>query len=939
MSTPYRQDFERLRYWQGQTLRSIDDRDQSRFDARRRQLHNRALHAIDGVSFGLGVTKRSDDPPMYEIACGLAYDCLGRELILQRPRQVGLPTEPSLLVLRFRAASARSSSCCAPLPSDSGCVPDDALLLDRDVELVWDPVGSIQRVNGVALARFTAEALDATFRPKQARPLARPRLARGQTVKGNTPWEPWAIDEPDGQGGIRKRVVGVETHIDTSAAGFTRTPCYFASLEAPGWDLATAEFAPAFFPHVADPTVDGFTFRLLMVETARRRFSASFGTARVKTTTRGVGDRLLVDLSSAGPFQQGDVIALLRPRARAIVRVDEASGKELTLAAPLDGAVAGTTVLAVGNLPRITPVTNVLPEDPAMLAAFTAATAVKKGDVLLRAADNALAVIDSVQQGKLTVGEPFAGWKATDAVSVARLSGAVEVKSATVSADGLKMSLELKPASHPINVGLTIVLLDAQKAPFAAPAKVTSRTGATIEVEPPLSAADITDLKRVAAFAPDITIQTLQLKSPGIIVEVDATEPFAVGDVVAGADQTSTITSVEKIVANKKQLVLRSPIPVKMGSTLVAANWRGATTVSSVGVGGPNEVIVGRANAVVPGSFVARRDGDDFSDPVAVKSVNGTMVILGSPIAGLARLDTLAVGVFPRIATVMGQQTQQEQIQIVEPEGLTVGDQVVRLGADAAPASVVQVVAVNGNDVVLSESLGTLSAGQQLATIEFRDSLQLTAINPADPASIEVDRKIAFRDQQDIVGVLEHYADNSNPGLIESIQGDRVTLSIPGIEHGDGIVSEDWIDGGIVGPAVVSFLSTSQLAFPSQFQPLVRFATVDGINQSQVAVAYGFDQLTGRFVSSAVRPFLYDAAGRHIFLIPVNLNGAYRYRPETLSLITTFNADFPSAFATFAQKQQLAVCWIGCQQEFPAPSGCPGQQPWDPCADPDSSEA
>ncbi len=257
------------------------------------------------------------------------------------------------------------------------------------------------------------------------------------------------------------------------------------------------------------------------------------------------------------------------------------------------------------------------------------------------------------------------------------------------------------------------------------------------------------------------------------------------------------------------------------------------------------------------------------------------------------------------------------------------------IGNAATPAAVVQVVSASGSDIVLSESLGTLTAGRQLATIEFRDTLQLTTIDAADPTHIGVDRAIPFRDQ-DVVGVLTRYADNSNPGLIESIQGNRLTLTIPGLEHGDGIVSADWIDGGIVGPAVVSFLSTSQLAFPSEFQPLVRMVTVDGLTQPQPAVAYGFDQISGRFVSSPVRPFVYDAAGRHVFFVPVNLTSAYRYRPETLSLITTFNTDFPRAFATFAQKQQLAVCWIGCQQEFPPPSGCPGgEEAVDICASED----
>lgn len=925
-------DFERLRYWQGQTLRSRDFRDQRRFDGRRRQLHNRALHGADGVSFGLGVT-RHNDPVLYEVSCGLAYDCSGREIVLQQPRRIGPPSEPSWLIARLRPTSTESS-CCAP--SDPGCLPEDARLLDRDVELVWDPIGSIVHVNGVALASVTLEGFDTSFRPRQARPLARPRQARGQTVRGNTPWEPWAIDEPDGQGGTRKKVVGVETHIDTSAAGFTSTPCYFASVESPAWDLATAEFAPAFFPHVADPAADKFTFRLLMVETARRRYSAAFGTGRVKKTSRGVGDRLLVDVDDAGAFQKGDMIALLRPRAHSIIRVEQAQGVELTLSAALeaDAAVAGTTVLAVGNMPRVALVSQVMPADPAVLATFTSLAPVKKNDVLLHTSNSAITVVDSIQQGKLSISHPFAGWNASDPLRVARQSGAVEVKSASLSADGLRLLLELKPATHAIDETLTIALLDAQKAPFAAPRTVIKRTGANIEVQPPLPAADIAGLKRVALFSADIAIQLLQPKNPGMVVKVDSTGPFAEGDFVAAADATSVITTVEEI-TGPKELVLGAPLPLKPGSNLVAANWRTATTVNGVGVTGPDDVLVGRENTAPLGSFVVRRVGNDFSSPSVVKNASGTTLTLALPIAGLARLDTLAVGVFPRVATVMAQQAQEEQLQVVEADALVTGDIVAVLADVATRATVAQVLSASGTTVVLSESLGKLSPGQKLAVVHFRDTVLLSTVDAADDTSIEIDRDIEMRDG-DIVGALTHYADNATPGLIESLQGNQLTLSVPGIVHGDGIVSADWIDGGIVGPAAVSYLSLSQLSIPSQFQPVVRLVAADGFNQPQPAVAYGFDLLSGRYVSSVVLPFLYDAAGRHVYVVPVNLASPYRYRPETLSIITTFNTDFPRAFATFAQKQGLSVSWMGCQEAFPGPSGCPAQRPQGPCAEPDS---
>jgi hypothetical protein len=447
---------------------------------------------------------------------------------------------------------------------------------------------------------------------------------------------------------------------------------------------------------------------------------------------------------------------------------------------------------------------------------------------------------------------------------------------------------------------------------------------AVIVVQPALDPVEVAALKQVSAFTSDIAIKTIQVQSVGIIASMESVAPFAVGDFVAVSTTPSAIATVESIDAAKKALVLSAGFTVQPGQDLVVANWRCATTVASVGGFVPNQVIVGRGDAVVPGSFVVRREDDDsFSKAVAVTQVNGAAVALAESIPGLKRLDTLAVGVFPRIATVLAQQAQETSIGIVEPGALAVGDHVVLVGG-AEPAVVAQVVSVAGNIVTLNESLGVLNAGQRLAVVHFRDRVGLSAVGIADPTQIAIDREIELR-ENDLVGVLTHYADNSNPGVIDSVLGNRLTLTVPGIASGDGIVSQDWIDGGILGAAAVTF----QLA-PFQFQPLLRLANVDGLEQPRPSVASGFDLIGGRFVSRLVVPLLLNPAAGHVLVYPLEPNG-YRYRPETLSLITTFNADFPRAFATFAQKQKLSVRWIGCLREFPRASGCPGEQPYEVC--------
>src|SRR5678815_1790192 len=103
---------QRLKYWQGQKLLSRDFRDQTSYEAQLRWWHNRALHNAYGVSYGFAVTLIDT---RVRIDCGVAYDCYGRELILQAPRELVLP-EPAddfasvTLVASFDAGDGSISS-------------------------------------------------------------------------------------------------------------------------------------------------------------------------------------------------------------------------------------------------------------------------------------------------------------------------------------------------------------------------------------------------------------------------------------------------------------------------------------------------------------------------------------------------------------------------------------------------------------------------------------------------------------------------------------------------------------------------------------------------------------------------------------------------------------------------------------------------------------
>ena len=241
MTMGERAGIERLRYWQGQTLRSRDLNDQLAYGASLRWWHNRAIHDTWGVVFGLWLRVEGSEAV---VRPGLAYDCFGRELILSRPRGIALPRsgegQPWLLVLR--AATQ------APSPRPA-------------VALVWMKPGPVLDPRlGVPLARgrFAEGAfhLEVSERRPSIRAVSRPRLGSGATLRGKTDWHAWTL--PRG----RLSTGGIEVEIDTTAAGFEQTPCYFPTLEGNVFARLGGRFVLVPLVRVVEATPTNFVYSL-----------------------------------------------------------------------------------------------------------------------------------------------------------------------------------------------------------------------------------------------------------------------------------------------------------------------------------------------------------------------------------------------------------------------------------------------------------------------------------------------------------------------------------------------------------------------------------------------------------------------------------------------------------------------------------------------------
>jgi hypothetical protein len=291
MPKPLQSDLERLRYWQGQKLCARDFSDQLSYQGQYRFWHNRALHNAYGVSFGLKVEPINSSGALSGVlvGCGVGYDCFGRELILQEPAQVDLPSPPgepsstASLVITYLDRGQ------FPNRTDiSGVCYEPRRFRREHPQLMWE-LGSVSPADGVTLAELQYDAngtpmLAPGYLAPQARPAARPRIGTGATVAGGTQWELWSAEITLQASAVPALVnLGVQVAIDTSAAGFTTPPCYFATLQGALWTGAVGAastpfgFFPAPLGHISNATTSGFLFRLLLPPIVRSRGNSSLG--------------------------------------------------------------------------------------------------------------------------------------------------------------------------------------------------------------------------------------------------------------------------------------------------------------------------------------------------------------------------------------------------------------------------------------------------------------------------------------------------------------------------------------------------------------------------------------------------------------------------------------------------------------------------------------
>ncbi|GJG89726.1 hypothetical protein tb265_49070 [Gemmatimonadetes bacterium T265] len=262
-------DLVRPAFFDGQRLEAEDLTAVYEFHRSRRWLHNRALHGW-GIASGLAVGG-AKGAAVLTVSPGYALDCEGHDVVLAEPAELAVPPVAGApgggpLELYLTASYATDDDLAASEVRAGVCEGTGAVRRAEAPRLRFqnprdpsDPATRFRRGLDVVLASVQVERCrlaraPSTAERRDARPAAQPFVAAGGTAPGATPWQYFpAAGAP----------LGVETRVDTSAAGFRSTPAYAAQVAGaralPGGGALVDGFAA-----VAQPSATAFTLQVML---------------------------------------------------------------------------------------------------------------------------------------------------------------------------------------------------------------------------------------------------------------------------------------------------------------------------------------------------------------------------------------------------------------------------------------------------------------------------------------------------------------------------------------------------------------------------------------------------------------------------------------------------------------------------------------------------
>ncbi|HJU56025.1 MAG TPA: hypothetical protein VJ715_15675 [Pyrinomonadaceae bacterium] len=893
-------ELQRIRYWQGQLLASGDLQTQLLVNEELRRLHNRALHQAHGVAIGLtlahdettGALTLDEETKKPTLSCGMAYDCAGRELIVGKDREIDRPPQlPMTLVIAYDPASVDGIALTWKRAQDVNANTEVAIaavaqLTDQDNNPVKD-------VDNEDVAKLAPE-----FSPMVARPLARPRMATGKTIPGETPWQPWKVGETE---------VGVKVLIDTSAAGFTRVPHYFA--EAVSGKLEP-DFVPAWFASIADPSTQGFTLQLMLHRVTREALEIL--DPRAQVMVEPTLDQV-VELSAPDLFVPNDFVARLLPLAEQASLITAISGSTATLDVALSG-LSGTKEVAFGNGPRLAQVTKATQPDSFFEVTVEPTTEFSEGQIVVKLGANPesahpakIVFID--EEDTLALLPAITGLAADDRLGIA------EQKSSVKSINNLEITVEdpdeFSPGDVVVRLGDTFET--------SSPAKIASKKAdgtlvlatqiANLQVNDPLGIArDVAEVLSVDDNVGEVSI------------EVDDTKQFRKGDLVAkksASGRFSAPVRVQFIASNKNALTLSGPIPdLSVDDIIAAADFRVRATVTKLD--SATEPTVADATIFAPSKsepvYVALID-DLLSTPTLpaeVKKAVGQTLTLAGQIKDLKPGSVIGRCAFPATVSVVA---VGDSIEVSDADVLREGDVVTALPARSGLALVKK---VTGKTIQLAGAIPGLAIDDELSVATIRGSVNVTSTATAEKVTVEKrPTHPRVRDFLRVDDFLAHItgwrqATPGVPGLafVFNVQNEKISLMSPL----NGLLLSDTVGLASLIPGLIR----------------LRLKTMSVAPGDEVLLS-GPDRLQGETQSlAAIVTQIIDSSTKLVSLLAQGSPGAFTFRPEDVTASVLFVKG--SALALI-QKHDLFVNWLAIGEPDQMPRPCDGADLLDdPCS-------
>lgn len=872
------------RYWHGQRLEADDLRWQEHTFEQLRWWHNRAMHDAVGIAYGLEVAVGAGPPRTVTVSPGLAYDGYGRELILTHDATLPLPAPPAdglLLVLVFTEPRREQACAC-------GCTGHRA----GTARLCWLPRISVPCAH-VPLARLLGASLDPAFTRLFVRPLRRPQLATAETSRTNTPWEPWTVTGFDDTGRLVKKTVGVQTRVNTSAAGFTEVPFYFARhLWTQKSERQPDRFSPA-FPSIGNPRADGFTYQLLMEGIVRRRIDIAGPVAAVDDTEFG---RTVIAVAPAHGLLTGDPVTRIDPVPSVVARIESIDGDVLTLTGSLARRDDPRSLLAWVPADRTASITSI--KIGQMRIGVDAVAGFAPLDIVVRMAEghdqSNASTIEEMTGSSIVLDRAIDGLQKGDALGKAR-------KAATArQVNGTIVRLDIANA-FAVN---DVAVLMSSAPHLAKPSVVTdvSPDGTTITLLDTIAGlGEASVLGKI-----ETTTAVTRVTRRPMVVKVDRPRAFRERDLV-GAVNGRAAAEVTQIRGTELTLAERLD-DLAAGARIGVASPSTRHTIAEVSEDG-RQIRLGAPSGFVAGDLLVRVEPDRTISFRAIvqQVIQNDLLTLAVDRSDLAAGEVVALARLPLVLTVEGI-APDGALQVVPSDAARVGD-FLQSPLASGLAETERVVFAKRDIVRLRRPI-TLQAGDTLTLIPTTQPIEATR---REPRKWEVEDGTRFR-VGDPIGHVAAWRSASPAVDVERVQGDRLRLSA-------------WMDG-VLADDRVGFADFVQLEPPAPAvdRATLRLVSPEGVEVGDRIVLSGLNDLTGRGIQlDAI--VLSHVAGASRVELKVAERG-FVLRPEAMTAAALYNPRFADLFAAFARKHGLYVVWLACPGDDPA---CPPEPETPPC--------